>query len=334
MPAGGKAGDWMIARSFSLGVAGTTLRLPCFFPSISSVKTNLSPLEYLQTLVATRHPLFLISAYDLHRAAPRDRSTFQRLLEAAHSRAQIVLLDSGNYESYWHRDGSWTPRKLSQILKKIKFHMGFCFDNQSPPRSVRVNSGQVERAVLREQAASATGTIVPIVHAEADKIPEVSRRVVESLRPMLIAVAERRLGEGIVDRANTIFKIRRCLNRAGYYCPLHVLGTGSPLSILAYSACGADSFDGLEWCQTTVDHHTGRPYHFHQWDFFASQTAMGRAVDTPYAIRVLVHNLVFYQTWMREIQEALQAGRVLNLLSKYLPGAVTRAIRNHLRGRI
>ena len=62
-------------------------------------------------------------------------------------------------------------------------------------------------------------------------------------------------------RAKTIIKIRKTLAPKKQYYPLHLLGTGNPLSILIYSICGADSFDGLEWCQTTVDYNTGLLYH-------------------------------------------------------------------------
>jgi hypothetical protein len=43
--------------------------------------------------------------------------------------------------------------------------------------------------------------------------------------------------------------------------------TDNPFSITLYSAMRADSFDGLEWCQTVVDHETGLLYHLSHVDF-------------------------------------------------------------------
>ena len=44
-----------------LHIAQTALPLPCFFPSVSSVKTNLMPVDYVELLDAAAHPLFLVA---------------------------------------------------------------------------------------------------------------------------------------------------------------------------------------------------------------------------------------------------------------------------------
>jgi hypothetical protein len=54
-----------IARQTTLYVAETVVPLPCFFPSVSSVKTNLMPVDYVELLDAAGHPLFLASAFDI-----------------------------------------------------------------------------------------------------------------------------------------------------------------------------------------------------------------------------------------------------------------------------
>jgi queuine/archaeosine tRNA-ribosyltransferase len=73
-------------------------------------------------------------------------------------------------------------------------------------------------------------------------------KVAEQLCPVLLAVPERALGEGIATRIRSVRQIRKALNELDFYCPLHLLGTGNPVSIIAYTIAGADSFDGLEWC--------------------------------------------------------------------------------------
>ena len=94
-------------RPTAVPIGGTSLALPCFFPSVSSVKTNLRILEFVRILVSTRHPLFLVSAYDVQRAGTRDGKNLSALLETAAGEHTAIILDSGTYESYWHKDNTW-----------------------------------------------------------------------------------------------------------------------------------------------------------------------------------------------------------------------------------
>jgi hypothetical protein len=64
----------------------------------------------------------------------------------------------------------------------------------------------------------------------------------QRLNPIFVAVPKRELGDGLLERARNVVRIRRRLDRLGYHCGLHLLGTGNPISILEYSLCGADTF--------------------------------------------------------------------------------------------
>lgn len=68
-------------REYTLGVGGMVLPLPSFFPSISCIKTNLPPLEYLCLIIALKHPQFLISAYDVYHAFSEQRTEIDELLK-------------------------------------------------------------------------------------------------------------------------------------------------------------------------------------------------------------------------------------------------------------
>jgi len=307
-------------RPTSLAMRGATCQLPVFFPSISSVKTNLSPAEYLRVLLLAGYPTFLISAYDVHHASPGDRKVIEDGLNAAASANSIILLDSGNYESYWLRDSNWTAEQFHAIARGTPAHAGFCYDNQFPPAKVADAIDDVERAVLRDQAAAPRASIIPIVHAPVEILPAVASEVARRLRPLMLAVPERHLGEGVLMRATTVMAVRAALRTLDYYCPLHLLGTGNPRSLLLYAWSGADSFDGLEWCQTAIDHATAMPVHFQQWDFYRQQTPLGDADDLPYAQRVLVHNLVFYQQWLGKMADAASADCLDELAWQSLPG--------------
>ncbi len=324
--------DALTERTSTLSVGGHLLPLPCLFPSISSVKSNLSPAEYLRVLVATDYPCFLISAYDIHHATPRDRRKISKLLTMARTLHKVTLLDSGNYESYWLRDRAWTTRKFQRVLRMESPQMALCYDDQRPRGSASAIAKKIEASVLSGQANLPDGTVVPIVHSSAPRLLETIRAVVVRLRPILVAIPERLLGDGLVERAETIVRIRAILDGSGYYCPVHLLGTGNPLSILIYSVCGADSFDGLEWCQTVVDHGSGRLYHFQQWDFFKDQTPIAKMPATiPYAHKVLVHNLIFYGRWMQMLQDALVKNEGAALIPRFLPPAPAEAIQRLLK---
>lgn len=308
------------ARKIDLGIGGISIPLPCFFPSISSIKTNLSILEYLQVLTALKHPLFLVSAYDLYHCQKRDIKKVHELLKKSIAAQKIVLMDSGNYESYWKKDKNWTENKYREILRNIPHHVAFSFDslvvsNHGTRNIIRF----AEKQVLDGQRYS-SGTVAPIIHSpRTEELPEIISMVVDKLNPFIIAIAERRLGEGIVARAETVYKIRKILNKKKIYYPLHLLGTGNPLSILIYSMCGADSFDGLEWCQTTVDHKTAILHHFQQREFFGKQSIFCGVKGLPYTQATLAHNIQFYTEWMLKVQQGLVDGNISKLANKYIP---------------
>ncbi len=75
--------------------------------------------------------------------------------------------------------------------------------------------------------------------------------------------------------------------------------------MLAYALAGADSFDGLEWCQTVVDHRSGLLHHLSHYPFFQDQTEWGAAPISRIG-RVLAHNLAFFRNWERQLGEHRQ----------------------------
>jgi queuine/archaeosine tRNA-ribosyltransferase len=307
-------------RGEALGVGGISVPVPSFFPAISSVKSNMRTLQCLQVVQAGGFPQFLVSAHDIYCAEPRDRRAMERVLRDAVKARQIVLLDSGNYEAFWReRTKWWSPARLAQVLRTAPCHLAFAFDELDPKGNESHIARSVERAVVRDQRSAGQATVVPIVHGQRGSIPAISAEAAKRLNPILVAVPERELGDGLLDRAQTVAKIRRRLDRLGYYCGLHLLGTGNPISILVYSLCGADTFDGLEWCRTVVDYETARLHHFTHWDLFANQSGVDMR-RLPYQARVLVHNLGFYAQWLDRIRSAIRAGKGLRLLEEHLPG--------------
>jgi queuine/archaeosine tRNA-ribosyltransferase len=129
----------------------------------------------------------------------------------------------------------------------------------------------------------------------------------------MIAVAERELGDGLMERIRTVAKIRKALKEQGSNTLLHILGTGNPITMAFLSLAGADFFDGLEWCRTSIDGEKWRLYNFQQWDMFATQTGLitspeiagivGSQTDgMPWFLKAAFHNIAFFLQASEEIR--------------------------------
>ncbi|WP_447976760.1 hypothetical protein [Candidatus Nitrospira bockiana] len=318
-------------RTFDLSVRQALISLPSFFPSVSSVKTNLRPVDYVELLDAAGHPLFLASAYDIANCPLEQRSRMNAALTRSKGRGTAILMDSGNYEGFWKGELTWTPDRFHEVAKESEHHLCFCYDNQEPPSIAEAIAEGVISSVLRDQE-HALGTVAPIIHGPTDLLPAAARMVVKELCPVLLAVPERALGDGIIARTQTVRRLRKALDELGFYCPLHLLGTGNPLSIAVYAMAGADSFDGLEWCQTVVDHESGRLSHFQHWDLFKDQTDWGNNGALPYIQSALMHNLEFYQIFMADLREVLMKDTAETFLRRYAPAKQASLLMNAIKG--
>jgi hypothetical protein len=279
-----------------------------------------------------QHPLVLVSAYDIGCADPPDRREILAVLETFNRAGGAILLDSGNYESYWKADRGWSPGGFATVLAYGLHHLAFTHDVQDQLNDYEHIADEVEQAVMRDQAHSPSATVAPIVHGTSDALPAAVQRVVERLHPVMVAVPERELGEGLLARAETVARIRAAIDQTVAVCPLHILGTGNPLSLLVFVRAGADSFDGLEWCQTTIDAATARPYHFQQRELFGHQDPFASA-DLPYTEATLAHNLLFYRRFLEQLRDSILAGELDSLLARYLPDLFVHELSRRLKDR-
>lgn len=297
-------------RLTAFHAGASTVSLPAFFPSVSSIKTGLPPLDYIASLRAMDGitPQFLVSAFDIQRAAAEVKAEMVRVLHDAMRNNAVVLMDSGNYESYWMQaQGSWKQEHFHEALRGVRCPLAFGFDMQEPPADFERHVGLIESRYREDQAVCAESAIIPIVHGSPQELPRLCAAVVGRTNAVAVAVPERRLGSGVNERARTVVEIRKCLDASGGYVPLHLLGTGNPISIAIYAVAGADSFDGLEWCQTVVDFESAQLFHLSHADFFRAQTQWGDS-ELSFAVRTLAHNLEFFADWMARLQSALAEG--------------------------
>lgn len=299
-----------VSRLSYLKAGNSTVSLPAFFPSVSSIKTGMSPVDYLASLraMASVTSQFLVSAFDVQRTTADLRAKMIELLHDAIRDETVVLMDSGNYESYWMRAQSeWKQEHFHDALRRVDCPLAFGFDAQDPPSEFQEHVDLVVRRHQEDQSVSQQTALIPIVHGSPEELPKLCAAITERTRAVAIAVPERRLGYGVFERARAAAQIRTALDATGTYTPLHLLGTGNPISIALYAVAGADSFDGLEWCQTVVDFDSAQLFHLSQADFFRGQTRWGES-DLSFSLRTLAHNLEFFTDWMARLQGAMAQG--------------------------
>lgn len=335
--------------------------LPAYFFSLSSYETKVLPQQGVQALSSLGVRSVLVSAQDTQQAGLH--SGLMRDLRRIRRAGGIVLLDSGNYEagriSKLPRRSqdtaksakSWSLDSYYEALSRTPYDMAFSFDSVKPP------SNNVERivssttAVVRRNQKHSNKPILPIVHLPYDRngrvitqdAAEVVVRVAKMLEPPMIGIPERELGDGIIARIATMKKIRTALNELVYYQPVHVLGTGDPISLALLSAAGADSFDGLEWCRFALDSEAARLYPIQDYDLFQWQDKLSPfntdMIDTEeedaltWLGKVAVHNIDFYVHWMQDLREVLgDERRLIEFMTRLLPGNELGEVRSVLWG--
>lgn len=307
-----------LRRERHFPVGGKSLRLPIYLPSVSSVKTNkIDPFEYFKVLRAMS-PHFLVSAYDIYNSKVKKEFISALRKNMKDSNKAIIILDSGNYEKFWLDDEDWTIRKFNSIIKENICDLAFCYDNQDPP-GIKKNIEWIKASVLASQKKTLKTSIIPIVHTKKnDSIIKSVTELYKKIEFSRIAVPERELGNGIVERTKTITDLRKALNSVtNQYTFIHVLGTGNPLSLLLFSFAGADTFDGLEWCQTVVNPQTALLYHFQQRELLDDKCGYCNDDVLDYSTKTYGHNLLFYYSWMKKIQDTIEFGTEEELLQKY-----------------
>ena len=303
-------------RKLFFPVRGKALRLPVYFPSISSVKTGLSPFDYFNILKALQQQHFLVSAFDIDRSFQK-KEFIAALQENRKAGGSIILMDSGNYESYWIRDKDWSIGGFNEILKQQVSDLAFCYDNQFPSDNSKENATGVAMLTKESQEVATATSIIPIIHCKKENLNEAVLELCTQTNTPMVSIPERILGDGLLERVQTVTNLRRELNKLDNYTFIHLLGTGNPFSLLLFSLAGADSFDGLEWCQTTVNSETALLYHFQQREIISDDCSFCKSSEFDYNLTTLGHNLTFYSNWMKEIQNAVEANSEENLLRKY-----------------
>lgn len=320
--------------------------LPAFFFSVSSHETKLPPGAALDALNLFGPPSILISAYDMDKSR-RSRGLFPVLRELR-KKGIKVLLDSGTYEMTRRGDKKWTLSRYHAALAETPYDIAFCYDELNPPRKLPSAIKGIVDAVERD-SKKAKAPILPIVHLpgkngeyDTGLAPKLIKGIADELRLPLLAIPERELGEGIIERTKTMWRVRDALRHLPFYQPIHILGTGDPISVALLSAAGADSFDGLEWCRYVLDGKGHSLRHFqhydlHKWQdkFAISPVTRGAIEDNKvrYSGRTVFHNLDIYTSFLDKLRAAMRdEKRLVELMTKLLPEEAMPLVRDALPG--
>lgn len=329
-----------LERVQELKVRGKTLRLPAFAFSVSSHETQVMPQEGTTLLRLLQPSAVLVSAYDAWKHYRRDKNFHSNVTELCQSEA-VLFLDSGNYEAYRKNDHhspkrnprGWHQDHFRKTAARLSPDLAFSFDTINPRGEPDQIAARIAASFRSDERAlrDRNFPLCPIIHLPKKykgTLAECASRIVAGvaaeLDPLMLAIAERELGDGLRERARTVRDIRKALNALRKYYPLHLLGTGNPLSMIALAAAGADSFDGLEWCRTVADYPTGFLFHFQQFECF-SQAFLHRVQDqrvkylienpdASYSSRTLSYNVDFFKDWTRTMQSMIHSGQVEHLL--------------------
>jgi|JI10StandDraft_1071094.scaffolds.fasta_scaffold116219_3 queuine/archaeosine tRNA-ribosyltransferase len=316
-----------IARHDSLNIGGKSLQLPSFVYSLSSFETQLDPVNGLELLTALEPGACLVSAYDVSTYLHGRNKSFRRSIDTFQKSRSVVFLDSGNYEAT--RKGDYRSRKNAdgwrrelfwEAVNSVSADIVFAYDDPEPKGTLDEVIDGILDSYLRDLRRTGldTDTLCPIVHlpTEVNDITKSAPKIVAAIskesRPSLIAIPERELGDGLLSRMRAVKAIRHTLNDLGYYQPLHILGTGNPITIAALSICGADTFDGLEWCRTAANFETNNLCHFQQFDLLKASfggrikneaaRSIAELESAPFTLRACSYNYDYFSYWIGHVQ--------------------------------
>ncbi len=276
---------------------------PLLFAAVSSLRARAPIVDHLAVISAARFPAALVSAADLATADHDEAGSIRHWASQYRAASGLLMLDSGGYEATWKGWTDWGPDELEQHAIQSDF-------------AVASDSAISEHdAVAAALAAADAYAAIPqrratvrlaLPHATSPGVlAETIESVVAATDCTHVAIRERELGDGILDRLTNLAGLAASLQHSGLACKLHILGVGSPRDILSYAICGAHSFDGLEWCRCALDPVSGQVAGIGDWQVMRSRSPfIERLRDLPYFAACTLHNLLFLKEFMSWLQQS------------------------------
>ena len=304
-------------RSFLIDTNGKSFETPFFVPAISSIKANWNVTDYVNLVEKIGYNSFLISAYDIFKYV--NKTALAKSIAKIESRQIVFFLDNGNYEAFWYRDNTWTLGNLKEVLDFLSPDFCFSFDVFWDSKAeIGSHIKETITHIAKTAGFQKSGTTIALIHSAPEGFPKIAGKIVSNIYPEIIAVPERELGSGILERCQTIKRIRHELDKIHRSTIIHVLGAGNPISLLTYTLSGADTYDALDWSNFFINPKSGQFAHFSQRDLFDCDCEACKMKSLQYDYAVMTHNLLFYQRFMDQVRNAIQDNEVEALLNEYL----------------
>jgi hypothetical protein len=197
----------------------------------------------------------LISAYDI----------FHKHIDHPYNAEfvpQLAFLDSGGYETSEAHDDStvfkfpssnlpWTPEQLIEVIDSWSDRLPLAivnFDNRGKSIKMQLSAATSLFNKFPEHFTDLllkpTGQKTPYLD-----IAKILGHSGELRNFDALGFTEKELGDSLLDRMESIARVRRALDDvpADHACPIHVFGSLDPLTVCLYFVAGAEIFDGLSW---------------------------------------------------------------------------------------
>lgn len=310
------------SRVIEVLINGKKLVTPTYFPAVSSYGIK-QPFHVLtRLLTAYSYPRLLVSAYDFHLLDDEKKRRLSQEIDEYSKKGCFVFLDSGIFESFWKGDATWTYGLYETTVTQMSFDFYGSFDvlPNVEDQTMRFMKNTFE-SILASRHISDTSGFVPILHGLSPlKLVSLVKNFVGKFPHLcdFIAIAERDCGDDILEKARTIMKIRKVLDNDNRGRILHILGSGNPISMALFSYCGANMFDSLDWVKYVIDRNSLRANDFSHLRLIDCECAICSGVERNYIEKVLLHNLLFYQNYMLQIQSLIRRNKISEFLCDQL----------------
>ncbi len=316
------------ARLVTIHFPRKAVRTPLYFPSVSSWGTDFT--EKLVKFLITTAPHMLISAYDYYHLFERN-TTLTQSINSYSDKGNFLFVDSGGYEQKWNDDDKWDFNIYKKTVTKINtdFYTSLDFS------STKVNIEQSFKNIFAAYSILPKAQFLPIFDGNnpAQLVQAVSKFLSKnsSYNLKFIAVREKDCGFTLTERANTILKIRKLIDKLNSDQIIHVLGCGHPLSIAVYSNFGADSFDSRDWYLKTIDTDNlilRDLSHLEIINCTCDSCKLADAKKYPPLVKTLYHNVTNYFNFMNSIQEMIKHDELEKFI---LDSGITSTMLKHIQ---
>ncbi len=294
------------------------LATPTFFPAVSS-RQSFALKGLLELLLSEKYPRLYISAYDIYEQPEVYNTETILSISRNFMNGCTVMVDSGCFESHHRDDSKWSHGKYKEAINKIKSDYYMAFD---PIPRLEQSKDEYQKKLfsnLNESRDIQSGEshLVAILHGMSpDSLIVNVKHYLDEYKgkETIIAIPERECGESLLQRCRTIINIRRILSNSQGPQILHILGCGDPISISTYVYCGADSFDSAEWTQYLVDPVDLKKRSISHLQLMKCDCKACRMTLFISDKKALMHNLLFYQSFMTKLQDMIKYGTLRDFL--------------------